>query len=45
MVFIKEYEWLTEAHAAETVQITTVPCAGGTNVVRDLYVCPPVGTE
>lgn len=45
VVFIKEYEWLTEAHPAETVQVTTVPCAGGTNVVRYLYVCPPARPE
>ena len=42
VVFIKEYEWLIEAHPTETAQVTTVPCVGGTNVVRDLYVCPPV---
>ena len=45
VVFITEYEWLVAAHADETVQVTTVPCAGGTNVVRDVYVCPPVNLE
>jgi len=45
VVFIQEYQWLVTTHAGDAVQITHVPCAGGTNVVRDLYVCPPVGSE
>lgn len=45
VVFIEEYQWLVAAHAGDAVQITDVPCAGGTTVGDGLYVCPPVGSE
>jgi hypothetical protein len=39
--FIREYQDIISAHAAETVSIERRPCEGGTLVIGRTYVCPP----
>ena len=45
VIFIQEYEWLVAAHAGDAVQVTPIPCAGGTPAAPGLYVCRPVGPD
>jgi hypothetical protein len=38
---IAEYKRIVDAHRAEAVLVSRTPCAGGREVVRRVYFCPP----
>jgi hypothetical protein len=39
-VRIRTYDWIVKEHQAESIKLSRRPCAGGRELIRNVYACP-----